>query len=139
MIEIAAGLLIIVATGAFATGFMPMSLAPLALGFGGTLIGICLGLALVGHALVSRARAAGRGDPYWLRTCELMGLMLLVVVAFALALPASTARLGLVTIAGLPLNYYAVVQGIPIALVITMFLFARAQHAIDQDHDEASD
>jgi putative solute:sodium symporter small subunit len=136
MIEIAAGLLVILAAAALALGAGAGIPLLSAAGPAPVAAVAALGLALVAHGAYRRRRNMATGPTYWLETGGLATAAAAAVLGLAMFAPSMFAPLGLVKIGGFPLNYYAVGQGIVIALVLVVFAAARKQDGIEQKAEE---
>lgn len=136
MIEIALGLIIMLAACALAlgagAGIPLLSMAGPSLLFAVAAVG----LALVGHGTFRQRRNAVTGSTYWLETGGHAIASSSAVLVLAFFATAVFAPMGLIKIGGFPLNYWAVAQGILIAIVLVVFAAARKQDAIEQRADE---
>ncbi|MCC0008433.1 MAG: DUF4212 domain-containing protein [Hyphomicrobiaceae bacterium] len=69
---------------------------------------------------------------YWRSTRRLTLWGLLAWCAAALAMPLFAQPLEAISVMGIPLSFYALAHGLPVALVILAFLFASRQRRIDR-------
>ena len=76
---------------------------------------------------------------YWTRTRNLMYVMLALWVFFGFVIHMFVDQLNNIVILGFPLGYYMAAQGSLIAFVVMLFMFARRQNAIDEEHGVAED
>lgn len=76
---------------------------------------------------------------HWNRTTRLMLTHLAVWVFFGYIIHMFVNVLNKVTILGFPLGFYMAAQGSLIAFVVMLFVFARKQNAIDEEHGVADD
>lgn len=76
---------------------------------------------------------------YWNATKRLMFVMLALWVFFGFVIHMFVNGLNGIVILGFPLGYYMAAQGSLIAFVIMLFIFARRQNAIDEEHGVAED
>ncbi len=76
---------------------------------------------------------------YWNATKRLMLVMLALWVFFGFIVHMFVNGLNSIVILGFPLGYYMAAQGSLIAFVIMLFIFARRQNAIDEEHGVAED
>lgn len=76
---------------------------------------------------------------YWNKTKNLMIIMMALWVFFGYVIHMFVASLNNIVILGFPFGYYMAAQGSLIAFVIMLFVFARRQNAIDEEHGVAED
>lgn len=76
---------------------------------------------------------------YWNKTRNLMFIMLALWVFFGYVIHMFVGSLNSITFIGFPLGFYMAAQGSLIAFVIMLFVFARKQNAIDEEHGVAED
>lgn len=76
---------------------------------------------------------------HWEKTRSLMFVMLGLWVFFGFVIHMFVNALNNIVILGFPLGYYMAAQGSLIAFVIMLFVFARKQNAIDEEHGVAED
>lgn len=76
---------------------------------------------------------------YWNKTKSLMFVMLALWFFFGFVIHMFVEQLNNIVIFGFPLGFYMAAQGSLIAFVIMLFLFARRQNAIDEEHGVAED
>lgn len=76
---------------------------------------------------------------YWNKTKNLMMVMMALWVFFGYIVHMFVGALNGITIFGFPFGYYMAAQGSLIAFVIMLFVFARRQNAIDEEHGVAED
>jgi putative solute:sodium symporter small subunit len=76
---------------------------------------------------------------YWTKTKNLMLVMMALWVFFGYIVHMFVGSLNNIVILGFPLGYYMAAQGSLIAFVIMLFVFARRQNAIDEEHGVAED
>lgn len=81
--------------------------------------------------------AAGRR--YRRRTRRLVGLMLLVWLAFGFGIHLLVNQLNAVVILGIPLGFYMAAQGALIAFSIMLFAFARRHERIEREAGTSAD
>ena len=74
-----------------------------------------------------------RREEHWARTKRLMIITLSIWFFFSFVIHWFAPQLNTVTFFGWPLGFYMAAQGSEIVFVVTLFWFAKAQHAIDQD------
>ena len=78
-------------------------------------------------------------ESYWNKTRGLMLAMLAVWFVFGFLVHMFVEPLNTIVILGFPLGFYMAAQGSLIAFVVMLFLFARKQNAIDEEHGVAED
>lgn len=76
---------------------------------------------------------------YWNKTRSLMFVMLALWFFFGYVIHMFVGSLNSITFIGFPLGFYMAAQGSLIAFVIMLFVFARKQNAIDEEHGVAED
>ncbi len=76
---------------------------------------------------------------YWNKTRNLMFIMLALWVLFGYVIHMFVGSLNSITFIGFPLGFYMAAQGSLIAFVIMLFVFARKQNSIDEEHGVAED
>ncbi|MCO5163732.1 MAG: DUF4212 domain-containing protein [Mesorhizobium sp.] len=76
---------------------------------------------------------------YWTKTRNLMIVMMALWVFFGYVVHMFVGSLNNIVILGFPFGYYMAAQGSLIAFVIMLFVFARRQNAIDEEHGVAED
>ena len=76
---------------------------------------------------------------YWTKTKNLMIVMMALWVFFGYVVHMFVGSLNNITILGFPFGYYMAAQGSLIAFVIMLFVFARRQNAIDEEHGVAEE
>ena len=76
---------------------------------------------------------------HWEKTRNLMFVMLGLWIFFSFVIHMFVNALNNIVILGFPLGYYMAAQGSLIAFVIMLFVFARKQNAIDEEHGVAED
>ena len=76
---------------------------------------------------------------YWNKTRNLMFVMLALWFFFGYVIHMFVGSLNSITFIGFPLGFYMAAQGSLIAFVIMLFVFARKQNAIDEEHGVAED
>ena len=76
---------------------------------------------------------------YWNKTKGLMFVMLALWFFFGFVIHMFVEQLNNIVIFGFPLGFYMAAQGSLIAFVIMLFVFARRQNAIDEEHGVAED
>ena len=76
---------------------------------------------------------------YWNKTKSLMYVMMALWVFFGFIIHMFVNSLNDIVILGFPLGYYMAAQGSLIAFVIMLFVFAKRQNAIDEEHGVAED
>lgn len=76
---------------------------------------------------------------HWQKTRRLMFVMLALWVFFGFVVHMFVDALNNIVILGFPLGFYMAAQGSLIAFVIMLFVFARKQNAIDEEHGVAED
>jgi len=76
---------------------------------------------------------------YWNKTKNLMFVMMALWLFFGFIVHMFVGSLNNIIIFGFPLGYYMAAQGSLIAFVIMLFVFARRQNAIDEEHGVAED
>jgi putative solute:sodium symporter small subunit len=76
---------------------------------------------------------------YWNKTRNLMFIMLGLWVFFGYVIHMFVESLNNIVILGFPLGFYMAAQGSLIIFVIMLFVFARRQNAIDEEHGVAED
>ena len=74
-----------------------------------------------------------RREEHWQRTKRLMVVTLSIWFVFSFVVHWFAPELNSITFAGWPLGFYMAAQGSEIVFVVTLFWFARSQHAIDKD------
>ena len=78
-------------------------------------------------------------ESYWNKTRGLMLAMLALWFVFGFLVHMFVEPLNTIVILGFPLGFYMAAQGSLIAFVVMLFLFARKQNAIDEEHGVAED
>lgn len=78
-------------------------------------------------------------ESYWNKTRGLMLTMLALWFVFGFLVHMFVEPLNTIVILGFPLGFYMAAQGSLIAFVVMLFLFARKQNAIDEEHGVAED
>ncbi|WP_367944316.1 DUF4212 domain-containing protein [Aquamicrobium sp.] len=76
---------------------------------------------------------------HWEKTRSLMYIMLGLWVFFGFIIHMFVNALNKIVILGFPLGFYMAAQGSLIAFVVMLFVFARKQNAIDEEHGVAED
>ncbi len=76
---------------------------------------------------------------HWEKTRNLMLVMLGLWIFFGFVIHMFVNALNNIVILGFPLGYYMAAQGSLIAFVVMLFIFARKQNAIDEEHGVAED
>jgi putative solute:sodium symporter small subunit len=76
---------------------------------------------------------------YWNKTRSLMFVMLALWFFFGYVIHMFVGSLNSITFIGFPLGFYMAAQGSLIAFVIMLFVFARKQNSIDEEHGVAED
>ena len=76
---------------------------------------------------------------HWEKTRNLMFVMLGLWIFFGFVIHMFVNALNNIVILGFPLGFYMAAQGSLIAFVIMLFVFARKQNAIDEEHGVAED
>jgi len=76
---------------------------------------------------------------YWNKTRSLMFVMLALWFFFGYVIHMFVGSLNSITFIGFPLGFYMAAQGSLIAFVIMLFVFARRQNSIDEEHGVAED
>jgi putative solute:sodium symporter small subunit len=76
---------------------------------------------------------------YWTKTRNLMIVMMALWVFFGYVVHMFVGSLNNIVILGFPFGYYMAAQGSLIAFVVMLFVFARRQNAIDEEHGVAED
>lgn len=76
---------------------------------------------------------------HWEKTRSLMYVMLGLWVFFGFIIHMFVNSLNNIVILGFPLGFYMAAQGSLIAFVVMLFVFARKQNAIDEEHGVAED
>ena len=76
---------------------------------------------------------------YWIKTRNLMFIMLALWVFFGYVIHMFVGSLNSITFIGFPLGFYMAAQGSLIVFVVMLFWFARRQNAIDEEHGVAED
>ena len=71
---------------------------------------------------------------YWNKTKNTMFVMLALWVFFGFVIHMFVTPLNSISFIGFPLGYYMAAQGSLIAFVVMLFVFARKQNAIDEEH-----
>ena len=78
-------------------------------------------------------------ESYWNKTRGLMLARLALWFVFGFLVHMFVEPLNTIVILGFPLGFYMAAQGSLIAFVVMLFLFARKQNAIDEEHGVAED
>ena len=76
---------------------------------------------------------------YWNKTKTLMMTMMALWVFFGYVIHMFVNSLNNIVILGFPLGYYMAAQGSLIAFVVMLFVFARKQNAVDEEHGVAEE
>jgi putative solute:sodium symporter small subunit len=138
MIEIAIGLLTLLAAAAAALGLgegrLPIPIDLLMAGFLAA-----LGLLLAAHGFYRVKLKRGTSDRHWVRSTGLMWLMVTFVLVFSILVPLVAPLLNAFRVAGFPLGYYMVAQGSLIVLVMAAFVFAARADGIDEQEGAGED
>jgi putative solute:sodium symporter small subunit len=137
MIEILTGIAMLAAAAAALLG-MGEGLLPFPVSTATAAFVAALGLLLAAHGIYRVKLGRGAEDRHRLRSSALMWIVLLLMCLLALAVPVAAPFLNAFRIAGFPLGYYMVSQGVPIGLVMLAFLHAWRAAAVD-DRDAAGE
>ena len=78
-------------------------------------------------------------ERHWEKTRNLMFVMLGLWIFFSFIVHMFVNALNNIVILGFPLGFYMAAQGSLIAFVVMLFVFARKQNAIDEEHGVAED
>lgn len=78
-------------------------------------------------------------ERHWEKTRSLMYIMLGLWVFFGFIIHMFVNSLNNIVILGFPFGFYMAAQGSLIVFVIMLFIFARKQNAIDEEHGVAED
>ena len=78
-------------------------------------------------------------ERHWEKTRNLMFVMMGLWIFFSFIIHMFLNALNNIVILGFPLGFYMAAQGSLIAFVVMLFVFARKQNAIDEEHGVAED
>jgi putative solute:sodium symporter small subunit len=139
--EIVLGVFVMAAAVAQSLG-LAVGLVPVPpMGLGPVVALVAFGGALAAHGMLGRVRKRS-GDTAFSRHFSLqfwrVAFTLLVAVAIVAMLPLAADPLSLASVAGFPLGFYAVAQGVLVALAILAFRAAQHLDAIDRETASAS-
>lgn len=131
MIEIALGLMLLAAAAAVGLGLVSPHVAfPIGLGTAGVIA--ALGLLLIAHGFYRRRLKRSTSERHWVRAAGHMWMVLTLTALLALLVPAAAPLLNAFKVAGLPAGFYMVSQGVPILLVVILFVHAARADVIDE-------
>jgi putative solute:sodium symporter small subunit len=130
--EIILGIFVMAAAVAQSLG-LALGLLPLPPASLGTVLAVvAFGGALAAHGYLGRVRKRPDGSAFAHQFWRMVYGSLVAVTVVAL-LPLAADPLSLATVAGFPLGFYVVAQGVLIVLAILAFRAARHLNAIDQE------
>lgn len=72
---------------------------------------------------------------YWRRIRGAMLIVLAVCTALTWSVCLLAVRLDQIVVAGFPLGFYMMAQGLPLLFAVILFWFAHRQNAIDEKHE----
>lgn len=136
MIEMALGLLVLVAAVAAALGlgqslFSAYFMVPAPMLMTAAMLAAFVGLLLFSHGLYRMRLRRVPGARYWTRSSGLMWTALAFLFVLAFALPLMAPFLNILKVAGYPLGFYMSAQGSLILIVALLFAFVARADAID--------
>jgi putative solute:sodium symporter small subunit len=137
MIEIGLGLLalcgaVVILMGAGDTLGFPLDLFPL-IGFRGTGLIVLVGLLLIARGAYRLSLKRTQDNRHGLRCVGLCWTVFAITMLLGLGVPLLAEVFNLARVGGFPLGYYLSAQGVLVALVIVVFIFAQRHDAIDSD------
>jgi putative solute:sodium symporter small subunit len=134
ILEIIAGVAMVLAGLALATGLTDSVFPQLPIGLGLAAVPGVFGLLLTIDGLLGRRVRLAHDHRAALRTARLAARAMASLAFLALISPALAGALNLISVHGFPLAYYVAAQGSLIAFGLLALAVARKQNAIDNDH-----
>lgn len=144
MIELALGLVVLVASAAavvgLGQGLLPAQLMlPVPILLTAATIAALFGMLLAGHGIY-RVRLRRVPDArHWTRSTGLMWTVLAMLAVLAFVLPLLAPFFNIVKVAGFPLGFYLSAQGSLILLVALIFAYVARADAIDDQEGARED